>query len=81
MPSVSSGGAASGCAGASGEIRNSSDSPLLSSRSAWRRTVASAQTPPTNPSIRPSSSTSAMSPGCALVGCSARTTVALTNGT
>ena len=40
---------------------------------------SSAQTPPTNPSMVPSASTSAASPGRALVGLCARTTVAVTN--
>ena len=49
-------------------------------RSPWARTVASAHSPPTKPSSSPSESTRAESPGLALVGRSARTTVAHTNG-
>ena len=48
--------------------------------SPYSRTDASAQVPPTNPSIDPSARTSAVSPACALVGFCARTTVACTNG-
>src|SRR5689334_5311195 len=64
----------------SGVMRRSVDSPEASSRSPWRRTVDSAQVPPTKPSIVPSGSTRARSPALALVGRSARTTVARTNG-
>ena len=63
---------------AEGVTRSSSDSPDASSRNPSSRTVDSAHTPPTNPSIEPSGSTSALSPGLALVGRSARTTVAST---
>ena len=64
-----------------GSIRSSSGSPVSSTRSACRRTLGSAQWPPTNPSIVPSPSTSAVAPGCTLAGRPARTTVASTYGT
>ena len=68
-------------ASGSGVMRKSSDSPLSSSAKPWARTVDSAQMPPTKPSIVPSARTSASAPGLALVGASASTTRACTNGT
>ena len=47
--------------------------------SAYARTLCSAHTPPTKPSIVPSASTSATLPGSTLAGRCARTTVAVTN--
>ena len=64
-----------------GRIRSSTGSPVSSACSACRRTVASAHEPPTNPSTVPSPSTSARSPGRALVGATQRTTVASTKAT
>ena len=66
--------------GVPGSRRSSTASPVSSTRAACSRTDACAQTPPTKPSIVPSSSTSAESPGRTLVGFAARTTVAVTNG-
>ena len=57
-----------------GLIRSTIDSPESSKVRDWARTVDSAQSPPTNPSIVPSARTIASSPGWALVGRSARTT-------
>ncbi len=71
-----------GCGGSgSGVIRSSNDSPESISASPCASTVDSAHVPPTNPSIVPSGSTSASSPGLALVGRSANTTRACTYGT
>src|SRR3954452_23770371 len=66
---------------APGSSRSSTASPVSSARMACRRTLACAQTPPTKPSMVPSASTSAESPGRTLAGLAARTTVAVTNGT
>ena len=60
-------------------IRNSSGSPVSIAASEYSRTLCWAQTPPTKPSIVPSSWTSAASPGSTLVGRCTRTTVAITN--
>jgi hypothetical protein len=51
-----------------GRIFSNTGSPVSRQRSACSRTVASAQDPPTNPSIVPSPTTIARSPGRALVG-------------
>ena len=64
-----------------GTTRSRIVSPPSIARSAYSRTLCSAQSPPTKPSIVPSSSTSAVLPGFALVGRSTRTTVAVANGT
>ena len=45
-----------------GSIRSSSASPVSSTRRAWRRTLGSAQWPPTKPSMLPSPRTSAVAP-------------------
>src|SRR3954471_12490044 len=72
---------ASSSAAPPGSSRSSSASPVSSARAAYRRTEACAHTPPTKPSMVPSASTSAESPGRTLAGLAARTTVAVTNGT
>ena len=63
-----------------GLIFSSTGSPDDRAARAWLRTLASAHSPPTNPTIVPSARTSAASPGLADVGRSARTTVATTKG-
>ena len=69
------------CGSSTGEIRSNSESPESSNARPCARTVDSAHVPPTKPSIVPSASTIASSPGLADVGRSASTTRACTNGT
>lgn len=61
-----------------GTIRSRTGAPPSNVRNACRRTLDSAHAPPTNPSMVPSASTTAQSPGRADVGRSTRTTVAET---
>ena len=61
-------------------MRSSTGSPVFNATSACTCTLASAHSPPTNPTIVPSVSTSAVAPAFADVGFSARTTVAATYG-
>ena len=61
-------------------MRSTTLSPVANDRSACVRTLVSTQEPPTKPTIEPSASMTARSPGFALVGRSALTTVARTKG-
>ena len=62
-------GASGKCTSPSGRTRSSTLSPPFSAPSAAVRTEFCAHWPPTKPSIVPSASTIASSPGCAEVGC------------
>jgi hypothetical protein len=73
-------GRSAGAAPTSGVMRSTTLSPVSSDCRAWARTLVSAHTPPTNPTRLPSASTTAVSPGLALVGRSALITVTRTKG-